>query len=89
MYGKARYTVRTFAIRRNEKISTSVTIRGEKAMQLLEAGLKVRSTCLQLPHSVLQHCSHAPANADPDFVALACGIRCLLVAAADQRVTTR
>lgn len=41
VYGKARYTVRTFAIRRNEKISTSVTIRGEKAMQLLEAGLKV------------------------------------------------
>jgi hypothetical protein len=27
--------VRTFAIRRNEKISCSVTIRGEKAMQLL------------------------------------------------------
>ena len=35
MFGKARYTVRTFAIRRNEKISTSVTVRGEKAMQLI------------------------------------------------------
>ena len=35
VFGKARYTVRTFAIRRNEKISTSVTVRGEKAMQLI------------------------------------------------------
>lgn len=42
VYGKARYTVRTFSIRRNEKISCSVTVRGEKAMQLLEAGLKVK-----------------------------------------------
>lgn len=35
VYGKARFTVRTFSIRRNEKISCSVTVRGEKAMQLL------------------------------------------------------
>jgi hypothetical protein len=35
VYGKARYTVRSFSIRRNEKISCSVTVRGEKAMQLL------------------------------------------------------
>lgn len=35
MFGRARYTVRTFSIRRNEKISCSVTVRGEKAMQLL------------------------------------------------------
>ena len=35
VYGKARYTVRTFSIRRNEKISCFVTVRGEKAMQLL------------------------------------------------------
>jgi len=35
VYGKARFTVRTFGIRRNEKISCSVTIRGEKAQQLL------------------------------------------------------
>merc|ERR1712183_271666 len=38
----ARYTVRTFGIRRNERISTSVTIRGEKALSLIEAGLKVK-----------------------------------------------
>jgi hypothetical protein len=37
-YGKARYTVRTFSIRRNEKIATWVTVRGEKAMQLLVSG---------------------------------------------------
>jgi large subunit ribosomal protein L11e len=42
VFGKARYTVRSFAIRRNEKISSSVTVRGEKAMQLLDAGLKVK-----------------------------------------------
>ncbi len=35
VYGKARFTVRTFAIRRNEKIACCVTVRGEKAMQLL------------------------------------------------------
>ncbi|KAE8814168.1 hypothetical protein D1007_08592 [Hordeum vulgare] len=38
----ARYTVRSFGIRRNEKIACYVTIRGEKAMQLLESGLKVK-----------------------------------------------
>merc|ERR1712171_22213 len=38
---KARYTVRTFGIRRNEKIATHVTIRGEKAMDLIERGLKI------------------------------------------------
>uniref|UniRef100_A0AAD5H3H6 Large ribosomal subunit protein uL5 C-terminal domain-containing protein n=1 Tax=Chlorella ohadii TaxID=2649997 RepID=A0AAD5H3H6_9CHLO len=40
VFGKARYTVRQWTIRRNEKISAHVTVRGEKAMQLLEAGLK-------------------------------------------------
>ena len=38
VFGKARYTVRSFSIRRNEKISTSVTVRGEKAMQLIVRG---------------------------------------------------
>ncbi|CAG9461934.1 unnamed protein product [Pedinophyceae sp. YPF-701] len=42
IYGKARYTVRSFSIRRNEKISCNVTVRGNKAMELLEAGLKVK-----------------------------------------------
>lgn len=35
VFGKARYTVRQWSIRRNEKISAHVTVRGEKAMQLL------------------------------------------------------
>eukprot|EP01047_Picozoa_sp_COSAG01_P006770 COSAG01_NODE_249_length_20357_cov_3.458171_8_plen_229_part_00 len=38
----ARYTVRTFAIRRNEKIAVHVTVRGEKALEILERGLKVK-----------------------------------------------
>lgn len=41
VYGKARYTVRTFAIRRNEKISCFVTVRGEKALQLIVSWLTV------------------------------------------------
>ncbi|CED83331.1 60s ribosomal protein l11 [Phaffia rhodozyma] len=39
---KARYTVRTFGIRRNEKIACHVTIRGPKAEEILERGLKVK-----------------------------------------------
>ena len=41
LFGKARFTVRSFAIRRNEKISTYVTVRGEKAMQLLVSALRL------------------------------------------------
>jgi len=32
---KARYTVRTFGIKRNEKIAVHVTVRGKKAEELL------------------------------------------------------
>merc|ERR1712216_121791 len=42
LFSKARYTVRTFGIRRNEKISCHVTMRGEKAEEILERGLKVK-----------------------------------------------
>merc|ERR1719473_2674858 len=42
VFSKARYTVRTFSIRRNEKIAVHCTIRGEKAMEILERGLKVK-----------------------------------------------
>jgi large subunit ribosomal protein L11e len=42
LFSKAKLTVRTFGIRRNEKIATHVTIRGEKAREILEAGLRVR-----------------------------------------------
>lgn len=39
---KARYTVRHFGIRRNEKIAAHVTVRGPKAEEILERGLKVK-----------------------------------------------
>ncbi|KAJ1966317.1 60S ribosomal protein L11 [Dipsacomyces acuminosporus] len=42
VYSKARYTVRTFGIRRNEKIACHVTVRGPKAEEILERGLKVK-----------------------------------------------
>lgn len=39
---KARYTIRSFGIRRNEKISVHVTVRGPKAEEIIERGLKVK-----------------------------------------------
>ncbi|KAG0668601.1 60S ribosomal protein L11 [Maudiozyma exigua] len=45
---KARYTVRTFGIRRNEKIAVHVTVRGPKAEEILERGLKVKEYQLRL-----------------------------------------
>jgi len=42
VYSKARYTVRSFGIRRNEKIAVHVTVRGPKADEILERGLKVK-----------------------------------------------
>lgn len=42
VYSQARYTVRTFGIRRNEKIAVHVTVRGFKATEILERGLKVK-----------------------------------------------
>merc|ERR1711973_981595 len=42
VYSKARYTVRSFGIRRNEKIAVHCTVRGAKSEEILEKGLKVR-----------------------------------------------
>ncbi|PXF44518.1 60S ribosomal protein L11 [Gracilariopsis chorda] len=42
VYSKSRLTIRTFGIRRNEKIATHVTIRGPKAEEILERALKVK-----------------------------------------------
>lgn len=39
---RAKLTVRTFGIRRNEKIATYATVRGDRATDLLEKGLKVK-----------------------------------------------
>ena len=42
VFSKARYTVRSFGIRRNEKIAVHCTVRGAKADEILERGLKGR-----------------------------------------------
>merc|ERR1712134_154708 len=42
VFSKARYTVRSFGIRRNEKIAVHCTVRGPKADEILEKGLKVK-----------------------------------------------
>lgn len=39
---KAKYSIRTFGIKRNEKIAVHVTVRGDKAEELLKRGLKVK-----------------------------------------------
>jgi large subunit ribosomal protein L11e len=41
VYSVARLTVRTFGIRRNEKIAVHCTVRGEKAEEILNKGLQV------------------------------------------------
>ena len=38
----ARFTVRSFGIRRNEKIAVHCTVRGKKAEQIIEKGLRVK-----------------------------------------------
>jgi len=42
VYGKARITIRQFNVRRNEDISISCTVRGPKALEILENALKVK-----------------------------------------------
>jgi len=42
VFSKARITIRSFSVRRNEKIACHVTVRGEKAEEILEKGLKVK-----------------------------------------------
>ncbi|KAG5449502.1 60S ribosomal protein L11 [Clonorchis sinensis] len=49
VFSKARLTIRTFAIRRNEKIAVHCTVRGPKAEEILEKGLKVKE--YELPRS--------------------------------------
>jgi len=42
VFSEARLTVRTFGIRRNEKIACHVTVRGKKAEEILDKGLQVK-----------------------------------------------
>ncbi len=44
---RAKYTIRSFAIKRNEEIGCHVTVRGEKAEELLKLGLKVKDNELK------------------------------------------
>lgn len=46
---KAKQTIREWGVRRNEKLSTSVTVMGDKAYKLLENALKVKE--FELPNS--------------------------------------
>ena len=39
---KAKYSIRTFGIKRNEKIAAYVTVRGDRAEELIKRGLKVK-----------------------------------------------
>merc|ERR1711881_474264 len=39
---KCKYTIRSFGVRRGDKIACHVTVRGDKALEILEKGLKVK-----------------------------------------------
>ena len=42
IFSRASFTIRSFGIKRNEKIGCHVTIRGDRAHDILERGLKVK-----------------------------------------------
>eukprot|EP00811_Abedinium_folium_P009177 NODE_18482_length_890_cov_6.977720.p2 GENE.NODE_18482_length_890_cov_6.977720~~NODE_18482_length_890_cov_6.977720.p2 ORF type:complete len:173 (-),score=70.26 NODE_18482_length_890_cov_6.977720:283-801(-) len=42
VFSKARITIRSFSVRRNEKIACHVTVRGEKALEILKRGIAVK-----------------------------------------------
>jgi large subunit ribosomal protein L11e len=44
---RARYTIRSFGIKRNEEIGCHVSVRGDKALELLKLGLKVKDNELK------------------------------------------
>ncbi|CAI2382117.1 unnamed protein product [Moneuplotes crassus] len=46
-HSKAKFTIRSFGVKRNEKIAAIVTIRGDKAKELLERGLRVKENELR------------------------------------------
>ncbi|VEL29129.1 unnamed protein product [Protopolystoma xenopodis] len=56
VFSKARLTIRTFSIRRNEKIAVHCTVRGAKAEEILEKGLKVKE--FELPKSCFSNMGH-------------------------------
>ena len=50
VFSKARFTNRNFGIRRNEKIACHVTVRGDKATDLIERGLKITDYEISAKH---------------------------------------
>ncbi len=42
VFSRARFTIRSFGIKRNEKIACHCTVRGKKAEEILDRGLKVK-----------------------------------------------
>merc|ERR1711976_496558 len=53
---KCRYTIRSFGIRRDDKIACHVTVRGDKAKEILERGLKVKE--YELPRNCFSEYGH-------------------------------
>merc|ERR1712083_87109 len=53
---KARYTIRSFSIKRNEKIAVHVTVRGARAEELLQKALRVKE------HELRRHNFSAEGN---------------------------
>jgi len=47
VFSRARFTVRSFSIKRNEKIAAHVTVRGAKAEEILQRGLRVKDNELK------------------------------------------
>merc|ERR1711970_1072644 len=56
VFSKARFTVRSFGIRRNEKIACRVTVRGARAEKLLDDGLKVKEYELKMDNFSVNGC---------------------------------
>ena len=86
VFGKARYTVRTFAIRRNERISCFVTVRGAKAMQLIVSPSPFScATMLSIMNVYMMPCltpmqpSQAKPRAYRIFHAVSCASMCCLL----------
>lgn len=56
VFSEARLTVRTFGIRRNEKIACHVTVTGKKAEEILQKGLHVKE--FELPDKCFSSQGH-------------------------------
>merc|ERR1711988_274954 len=53
---KCKYTIRSFGVRRGDKIACHVTVRGEKALEIIERGLKVKE--YELPKGCFSENGH-------------------------------